>query len=91
MRIRGWIRIDDVASCGGVVAEGSPSDFSDGKALAFQGARVSCPSRCVIAEGYASCTLANGHSQVLDGQETSGGCKLVSTLNGVDGIADAQR
>jgi uncharacterized Zn-binding protein involved in type VI secretion len=87
--IRGWVRVSDQADCGGTVADGSACDLSDGIAYTFQGARMSCNKHCTIAEGYPSSILSNGAAQVLDGQLTSGGCRLISTLNGVDGVAGA--
>jgi uncharacterized Zn-binding protein involved in type VI secretion len=51
---------------------------------------MSCNQGCVIAEGDPSSILSNGKAQVLDGQRTSGGCTLISTLNGVDGVADTK-
>jgi uncharacterized Zn-binding protein involved in type VI secretion len=73
------------------VAEGSSCEFSDGIGYSFQGARMSCNGSCVISEGYPKSTLSNGNAQVLHGQLTSGGCPLISTLTGVDGVADEQR
>jgi uncharacterized Zn-binding protein involved in type VI secretion len=87
MEIRGWMRVADQADCGGKVAEGSSCDISDGVAYTFLGARMSCNKHCTITEGYPSSILSNGAAQVLDGQMTSGGCRLISTLNGVDGAA----
>jgi hypothetical protein len=46
---------------------------------------MACRKNCVIAEGHANVTLANGRSMVSHGQRTSGGCPLLSTLNGIDG------
>jgi uncharacterized Zn-binding protein involved in type VI secretion len=89
MEIRGWLRRDDSADCGGKVAEGSSCEFSGGIGYAFQGAHMACRKGCVIAEGYPMSLLSNGAAQVLDGQRTSGGCRLISTLNGVDGVAGA--
>lgn len=89
MEIRGWLRATDAADCGGTVAEGSSCEFSGGIGYTFQGARMACPKSCVIVEGYPRSLLANGKAQVLDGQITSGGCRLISTLNGVDGVAGA--
>lgn len=89
--LRGWVRAGDQADCGGAVAEVSASDSSDGIAYAFQGARMSCRRNCRIAEGYAGSILSNGAAQVLDGQLTSGGCRLSSTLNGIDGVAGAAK
>jgi uncharacterized Zn-binding protein involved in type VI secretion len=77
----------DRANCGGTVAEGVPCDTSDGIGYAFLGARMSCRENCTIAEGYPDSILSNGAAQVLDGQQTSGGCRLASTLNGIDGVA----
>jgi uncharacterized Zn-binding protein involved in type VI secretion len=85
--LRGWIRVADRADCSGTVAEGSSCEFSDGTAYTFQGARMACSGNCTIAEGYPASLLSNGAPQVLDGQLTSGGCRLISTLNGVDGVA----
>lgn len=86
MKIIGWVRHGDKAACGGTVAEASESDLSHGKALAYQGAAMSCAGNCVISDGYPGSVLANGKAQVLDGQLTSGGCALASTLNGIDGV-----
>jgi uncharacterized Zn-binding protein involved in type VI secretion len=86
MELRGWVRIADSAECGGTVAEGSTCEFSAGTAYAFQGARMACRKACVIAEGCARSRLSNGAAQVLDGQLTSGNCRLISTLNGIDGV-----
>lgn len=88
-RIRGWVRVWDQADCGGTVTEGGPCDTSDGIAYTFQGARMSCNMNCTITDGYPSSILSNGAAQVLDGQMTSGGCRLISTLNGIDGVAES--
>jgi uncharacterized Zn-binding protein involved in type VI secretion len=85
--LRGWLRLGDQADCGGTVAEGSACDTSDGIGYTFQGARMSCRKHCTIADGYPQSILSNGAAQVLDGQKTSGDCRLISTLNGVDGVA----
>jgi uncharacterized Zn-binding protein involved in type VI secretion len=79
--------MDDQADCGGKVAEGTSGDTSGGIGYTFQGARMSCNKHCTIAEGYPSSILSNGAARVLDGHLTSGGCRLISTLNGVDGVA----
>jgi uncharacterized Zn-binding protein involved in type VI secretion len=84
------MRITDRADCGGTVAEGSSCDTSGGIGYTFHGARLSCNKNCTIAEGYSLSILSNGAAQVLDGQLTSGGCRLISTLNGVDGMAENQ-
>lgn len=88
MDIIGWIREQDRAACGGTVAESDQFPISDGRAYAFQGARMACIKNCVIAKGYTFSTLTNGCSQVIYGMRTSGGCPLYSTLNAVDGVAD---
>jgi uncharacterized Zn-binding protein involved in type VI secretion len=85
--LRGWVREADQADCGGTVAEGSACDISAGIGYAFQGARMACNRSCTIAEGHPSSILSNGAAQVLDGQRTTGGCRLISTLNRVDGVA----
>lgn len=89
MKIIGWIRLGDKASCGGVVAEGSSNEKSHGKGYAFQGAAMSCNKGCKIADGYAHAKLENGKQRVTHGQCTSGGCALISTLNNIDGIGNA--
>ena len=71
------------------MAEGSSCESSDGLGYTFQGARMSCSRDCTIAEGCPDSILANGKAQVVHGHKTSGGCRLTSTLNGVDGVADA--
>ena len=86
MKIAGFIRVGDKTGCGGTVLEGDETCVSHGRAYAFQGARVSCRKRCVIAEGVMHMILANGRPRVTDGMKTSGGCVCESTLNGVDGI-----
>jgi uncharacterized Zn-binding protein involved in type VI secretion len=88
MKIVGWIRVGDTAACSGVVIEGDAATTSQGRPYAFQGARIDCRKNCTIAEGVAGCTLSNGRSQVIHGMNTSGGCPLLSTLNGVDGLGD---
>jgi hypothetical protein len=40
----------------------------------------------VIVEGFMRSSLANGHSQVIHGMMTSGGCPPTSTLNDIDGV-----
>ena len=84
--IRGWVRMADRADCGYAVAEGSAFDTSGGIGYTFRGARMACSRNCKIADGDPSSTLSNGAAQVLDGHSTSGGCRLISTLNGVDGV-----
>lgn len=89
MKIIGWIRQDDKASCGGVVAEGSTTEKSHGKGYAFQGGAMRCDKGCTIVDGHAHARLENGKQRVTHGQSTSGGCALISTLNGIDGIGNA--
>lgn len=86
MAILGWIRLGDKASCGGTVVESEQTSISHGKPHAFQGARLSCRKNCRIAEGHQTSVLPNGRNKVIHGMTTSGGCPLVSTLNGVDGV-----
>ena len=89
MKIIGWIRMGDKASCGGVVAEASVTEKCDGLGYAFQGAAMSCTKGCMIADGYTHAKLDNGKLRVHHGQCTSGGCALVSTVNNRDGIGNA--
>ena len=86
MGIIGWIRQGDKASCGATVIDGSPTDISHGRPYTYMGAQMACRKRCVITEGYPLATLPNGQPQVLHGHCTSGGCPLISTLNGIDGV-----
>jgi uncharacterized Zn-binding protein involved in type VI secretion len=86
MEITGWIRVGDGTSCGGTVEEGSIFDTCDGRPYSFQGAKIACASRCVIAEGYPASTLSNGKPQALHDQVTSGGCRLISSSQDVDGL-----
>jgi len=88
MRIIGWIRAGDQAACGEQVIEGDPCSISDGRFLAFEGARMGCSKDCVIAEGYIPDKLFNGRSPVLHGMRTSGGCPLLSTLNDIEGVGN---
>ncbi|HEY1150265.1 MAG TPA: PAAR domain-containing protein, partial [Pseudoduganella sp.] len=80
--------MNDVAACGGVVAEGLSTATSNGVPYSFQGARMACRKSCVIAEGYARSTLTNGKHRVIHGQSTSGGCPLYSSINDFDGVAN---
>lgn len=89
MKIIGWVRQGDTAACSGVVIEGDTATTCQGRPYAFQGARIDCPRNCTIADGVAYSTLSNGRNQVIHGMTTSGGCPLHSTLNGIDGVADA--
>lgn len=88
MKIIGWIREGDKASCGGTVVEGDQTCTSHGRAYSFQGARMACRKNCVIADGFIRSTLTNGRSQVIHGMVTSGGCPLQSTLNDIDGVGN---
>lgn len=88
MKIIGWLRQGDSAACGGKVAEGLSTCISHGVAYTFQGARMACRNNCVIAEGFARSTLANGRSRVYHNMRSSGGCPLFSTLNDIDGVAN---
>ena len=88
MSIIGWIREGDNAACGGKVAEGLSTCTGRGVPYTFQGARMACRKNCVIAEGFSRSTLANGHSRVIHGMKTSGGCPISSTLNGIDGVGN---
>lgn len=89
MKIIGWIRLGDKASCGGVVAEGSATEKSHGIGYAYQGAAMNCQNGCTIADAHAHAQLENGRQRVTHGQCTSGGCSLISTLNNIDGIGNA--
>lgn len=89
MKVIGWIRYGDKASCGGIVVEASEIETSHGRGYTFQGARISCKRGCVIADGYERSTLSGGRRRVLHGMLTSGGCPLESTLNDIDGASNA--
>lgn len=86
MRIIGWIREGDRAACDGLVIEGDQRCTSNGRPYSFEGARMICAKKCVIAEGFPRRTLTNGRHAVIHGMKTSGGCPLLSTLNERDGI-----
>jgi uncharacterized Zn-binding protein involved in type VI secretion len=88
MKIIGWIREGDKATCRGTVAEGLKTCTSHGVPYTYQGARMACRKNCVIVEGFARSTLPNGRSRVIHGMVTSGGCSLYSTLNDVDGVVN---
>ena len=90
MELRDWIRKRDFADCGGTAVEGGVRESSGGTANAFHGARMACHRNCVVAEGDPLSTLSNGAAMVHDGQFTSGGCRLVSSLKGGDGVAEGQ-
>lgn len=88
MDIVGWIREGDRAACDGMVIEGDQACTSHGRAYAFEGARLVCQKKCVIAEGFARRTLTNRRHAVIHGMKTSGGCPLLSTLNNQDGVGN---
>lgn len=88
MKIIGWIREGDKSACGGKVVEGLKTCTGRGVPYSYQGARIACRKNCVIAEGFARSTLANGRSRVIHGMITSGGCPLYSTLNDMDGVGN---
>jgi uncharacterized Zn-binding protein involved in type VI secretion len=88
MELVGWIREGDRAACDGMVMEGDQRCTSRGRAYAFEGARLVCQKKCVIAEGFVRRTLTNGRHAVLHGMKTSGGCPLLSTLNNQDGVVN---
>jgi uncharacterized Zn-binding protein involved in type VI secretion len=89
MKIIGWIREGDKAACGGTVVEGLKTCTSRGVPYTYQGAQIACRKNCVITEGFARSTLANGRSRVIHGMLTSGGCPLLSTLNDTDGVGNS--
>lgn len=76
-----WIREGDRAACDGMVIEGDQSCTAHERAYAFEGARLICQRKCVIAEGTADRTLTHGRKAVLHGMKTSGGCPLLSSLD----------
>lgn len=76
-----WIREGDRAACDGMVIEGDQSCTSHGRAYAFEGARLICQKKCVIAEGTTRRTLTHGRKAVLHGMKTSSGCSLLSSLD----------
>ena len=88
MKIIGWIRLGDVAACGGKVAEGLNTCTGRGIAYSFEGARMACRNNCVIAEGFSRSKLPNGRSRVIHNMKSSGGCPVYSTLNDIDGVAN---
>lgn len=88
MSIIGWIREGDAASCGGHVERGHPTYTSHGKALAYDGSPMKCRKNCVVKAREHHFSLPDGLPKVLHGDETSGGCPLMSTLNGIHGIGD---
>lgn len=84
-----WIREGDRAACGGMVIEGDEDCTSHGLAHAFEGARLICKKRCVIAEGVSRPMLTNGRKAVVHGMKTSAGCQLLSTLNDHEGAVNS--
>lgn len=88
MEIIGWIREGDRAACGGLVVEGDQFCTSHGRPYAFQGAKLVCMKKCVIAEGFVRRTLTNRRHAVIHGMKTSSGCPLLSTLNDQDGVGN---
>lgn len=86
MSIIGWIREGDVAACGASVTLGHPHFISHGKALAYHGSPMACNKGCVIKAGEHHFTLPDGLPQAMHGDKTSGGCPLLSTLNGIHGF-----
>ncbi|KVQ36773.1 MULTISPECIES: PAAR domain-containing protein [Burkholderia] len=89
MKILGWIRQGDQAACGAPVSAGDAAYESHGRSLAYRGASMACPKRCVIAEGHPDFVLPNGCTVPHHGQRTSGGCPLQSSLNDVHGLRNA--
>lgn len=83
-----WIREGDRAACDGMVIEGDPSSAIHGRPYAFEGARLICRKKCVIAEGVAHRTLTHGRKAVLHGMKTSGGCPLLSSLDNHEEASD---
>ena len=89
MNIIGWIREGDAAACGGSVKQGHPLFISHGRALAHHGSPMACKKNCLIEVGEHHFTLPDGLPQALHGDKSSGGCPLMSTLNGIHGVANA--
>lgn len=89
MNIIGWIREGDAAACGGSVKQGHPHFNSHGKALAHHGSPMACKKNCMVTAGEHHFTLPDGLLQALHGDKTSGGCPLMSTLNGIHGVGNA--
>lgn len=85
MNTIGWIRYGDKAACGGVVVEGSTTEISHGRPLAYYGARMACRKHCVIMEAHPCFTLSNGRQVPHHGHITTNGCPLESTLNDIHG------
>lgn len=88
MGIIGWIREGDAASCRGKVEQGHPSYTSHGKPLAHHGSPMDCGNGCTVTAGDHHFTLPDGLPLALHGDKTSGGCHLLSTLNGIHGVDD---
>lgn len=88
MKIIGWIRQGDQATCGGLAAEGDQFCRGRGQAYTFQGAQMSCQKKCSIVEGFSGRKLTNGCASVVHDMKTSGGCPLLSTLNDLDGVSN---
>ncbi|WP_342119195.1 PAAR domain-containing protein [Pseudoduganella sp. OTU4001] len=78
------IRIGDPTSHGGTVLESSAPQFLvSGRPVALVGDKCLCPIQghqsCTIASGNASHTV-NGKSVAYDGDKTSCGARLISTV-----------
>jgi hypothetical protein len=90
----GYIREGDGTSCGGVVLEGHPMIRSHGRRIAPDGARIQCKLGCRGMAGTGPHIpqrrgrLPCGSRQMVHEDLTTGGCKLLSSLNGVHGISD---
>lgn len=74
------IRQDDKSTHGGAVIEGSPTDISHGKPIAYIGHKTACPQyegTYLIEEG-APVTTLYGKGVALAGRKTACGALLVA-------------
>ena len=77
---RPLIRVDDATSHGGKVLEGSANMIVDGKPVAREGDKVSCPIHGDTTIDSGSATyLVDGKPTARDGDKTACGATLKAT------------
>lgn len=88
---RHWIVVGDTTHSNGRVITGSPYTDIEGKAVAREGDRASCPLHqgiFPIVQGEPT-LLIDGHPVALHGHHLACGCQLISTQQRLVFVTDA--
>jgi uncharacterized Zn-binding protein involved in type VI secretion len=72
-----FICFGDKTTCGGVVAQASPTDDVDGRGIAYVTCKIACGHNCIIISGDPTTIIQGQSAAHFQGSQSSRGCQFV--------------